>query len=163
MSTLNKVLLFIACIALPLAVGGLSSYLTRDMMFHFSNMAKPPLAPPGYLFPIVWTILYILMGISIYLILISGVKTNTSLSTIKNVCIALFVLQLIMNFFWSIIFFGNKLYFVAFYWLLALLVIVIIFTVLSFRINRVASLITIPYILWMTFALYLNAGIAILN
>lgn len=157
-----NVVLLIFCLAIPPAVGGLSSLLTKDMMFHFESVAKPPLAPPGFLFPIVWTILYILMGISIYMILTYDNKNELLIST-KNVCIALFIIQLIMNFFWSIIFFGYKLYLPAFFWLLILLAIVIILTILSFKINRVASLMFIPYILWMTFASYLNIGIAILN
>lgn len=144
-------------------MGGVSSYLTKDMMFHFGNMVKPPLAPPGYLFPIVWTILYILMGISIYLILIFDTKGIKDLIIAKNVSIILFILQLVMNFFWSIIFFGYRMYFVAFIWLIVLLIIVIVLTVFSFKINRFASLSFIPYILWMTFASYLNIGIALLN
>lgn len=156
-------MLVIICIITPLAVGGLSSYLTKDMMFHFESIAKPPLAPPGFLFPIVWTILYILMGISFYLILSFDAKGDESLSVTKKVCVVLFVLQLAMNFFWSIIFFGQKLYFLAFAWLLILLTVVIVLTVLVFKINRFASLSYIPYILWMAFASYLNIGIAILN
>lgn len=159
----NRVLLFIACIVTPLAVGGLSSFLTKDMMFHFGNIKKPPLAPPGFLFPIVWTILYILMGIAFYLILTHDTTGNNSLAVTKNVCIVLFIVQLVFNFFWSIIFFRFKMYFPAFFWLLALLAMVIVLSVMSFKINRFASLSFIPYILWMTFASYLNIGIAFLN
>lgn len=132
-------------------------------MFHFNSIVKPPLSPPGFLFPIVWTILYILMGVAIYFILIFDTKANSSLVTVKNICIILFIVQLIFNFFWSIFFFGFKMYYFAFIWLLVLLGMVVMLSVLSFKINRFASLSFIPYILWMTFAAYLNIGIAVLN
>lgn len=132
-------------------------------MFHFNSVAKPPLSPPGFLFPIVWTILYILMGIAIYFILTFDAKGDISLVTTKNVCIALFIAQLVFNFFWSIFFFGFKMYYFSFIWLLVLLIMVIILAVVSFKINRFVSLSFLPYILWMTFASYLNIGIAILN
>lgn len=133
------------------------------MMFHFESVTKPPLAPPGFLFPIVWTILYILMGIALFLILIYDTKNNSAMIVTKNVCITLFIVQLILNFFWSIIFFGNKMYVLASYELIVLLITVIILAIFSFKINRFASLSFIPYILWMSFAAYLNIGIAILN
>lgn len=144
-------------------MGGLSSFLTKDMMFHFESISKPPLAPPGFLFPIVWTILYILMGIAFYMILTFNAKGTSSLIITKNVCITLFIVQLVFNFFWSIIFFGFKMYYLAFFWLLALLAMVIVLSVMSFKINRFTSLSFLPYILWMSFASYLNIGIAILN
>lgn len=144
-------------------VGGLSSYLTKDMMFHFEKIIKPPLSPPGFLFPIVWSILYILMGIALYLIITFDAKGISALNVTRNVCIVFFILQLIMNFFWSIIFFKYKMYFFAFYWLLVLLAIVIALTIFSFKINKIASISFIPYILWMMFASYLNIGIALLN
>lgn len=156
-------MLLIACIVVPLAVGGLSSYLSKDMMFHFENVTKPPLSPPGFLFPVVWTILYILMGISFYLILVYDTKGDNSLGATKTLCIILFIVQLVFNFFWSIIFFRFRLYFVSFIWLLVLLVMVIILAVNLFKLNRFASISYIPYILWMTFASYLNIGIALLN
>lgn len=94
-----KTLIF--CIAVPLAVGGLSALLTRNSMQTFDSINKPRLAPPGWLFPVAWTILYILMGIASYLVITSRKPNGSALIT--------YGLQLIFNFFWSIIFFNLSL------------------------------------------------------
>ena len=96
----------IVCLAVPLAVGGLSALLTRGSMETFEAIAKPPLAPPGWLFPVVWTVLYVLMGIASYLVLTSG-KPNG---------LALFVygVQLLLNFFWPLFFFNMHAYLFSF-------------------------------------------------
>lgn len=86
----------ITCLAIPLAVGSLSALLTRNNMEAFDSINKPPLAPPGWLFPVVWTILYILMGIASYLVLMSKKSNDTALTV--------YGIQLAFNFFWSIIF-----------------------------------------------------------
>ena len=111
----TKIKTLLICIAIPLLVGGLSGFLTRDSMEMFSMINKPPLSPPGILFPIVWTVLYTFMGVASYLILTS----NSSAGQIKE---ALFVyaLQLGINFFWSIFFFNNEWYLFSFIWLLLL-------------------------------------------
>ena len=145
-------------IAIPLAVGGLSAFFTRDAMMDFETLIKPPLSPPGWLFPIVWTVLYILMGISSYIIYQSDGN-----EIIKRSALSAYALQLLLNFFWSIIFFNMKNYLFAFIWLI-LLILTIVATMLRFkRISDTAFYLLVPYLIWCIFALYLNFGIYILN
>ena len=159
----NKGFKIAISILVPLTVGFVSSALTRDVMFQFDMVAKPPLAPPGFLFPIVWTILYIMMGISSYLIFEHDDGGDRKISSAKGRCKKLYVVQLIFNFFWSIIFFRFSLYYVAFAWLVILWVMVLALIVESHKLNKMAAYLLIPYLLWMTFAGYLNLGIAFLN
>lgn len=159
---INVIKLIIA-IAIPLAVGMLSSFITKDAMMSFNAMKKPPLAPPGILFPIAWTILYILMGISSYIIYAYDDQNDTSSLNLKNKCLSIYAIQLFFNFFWSIIFFKFKLYIFAFAWLAILWILVFKLMKESKKISKVASYLLIPYLAWMTFAAYLNIGIIILN
>ncbi len=147
----------IICIAIPLAVGGLSALLTRNSMETFNRLNQPPLSPPAWLFPVVWTILYVLMGIASYIVLTSGkpYRAQTALT--------LYGIQLFFNFCWSIIFFNWEMYLFAFIWLLIMWVLIILTTMLFYRIERKAGYLMIPYIVWVTFAAYLNLGIYILN
>ena len=149
-------------IALPLIVGGLSAFLTRDAMFVFDSFKKPPLSPPGFLFPIVWTILYVLMGISSYLVYETEAKAGV-IVVFKNRTLVLYVVQLTFNFFWSILFFKFALYKVAFVWLVILWILVFSYIRCSFKLNKLAAYLMISYLRWMTFAGYLNIMIAILN
>jgi len=143
------------CIAIPLAVGALSAFLTNDSMQTFQLLNKPPLSPPGWLFPVVWTILYTMMGIASYLIVTSEEPSQDALFT--------YGLQLLVNFFWSILFFNMELYLLAFFWLL-LLWILILKIIFEFRkISVTAGYLLIPYLLWVTFAGYLNLAIYLLN
>ena len=158
-----NVIKLIVAIAIPLAVGMLSSFITKDAMMSFNAMKKPPLAPPGILFPIAWTILYILMGISSYIIYAYDAQNDTSSLNLKNKCLSLYAIQLIFNFFWSIIFFKFKLYIFAFAWLVILWILVFKLMKVSKKISKVASYLLIPYLIWMAFAAYLNIGIIILN
>lgn len=146
------------CIALPLAVGALAGLLTSSSMETFNKLNKPALSPPGFLFPIVWTILYILMGVSSYLVLTSGQGRNK----IKDALFT-YVLQLIFNFFWSIWFFNLEWYLFAFIWLLILWVVIFNTIVSFYEISKVAAYLLIPYLLWVTFAGYLNYSIYLLN
>lgn len=146
------------CIAIPLAVGGLAALLTMGSMKDFAALNQPPLSPPGWLFPVVWTLLYTLMGIASYTVL----ETPSSPEDTKNAFKAYF-LQLGFNFFWSIIFFTLGAYEIAFAWLLVLLALIIVTTVRFFRINRAAGFMMLPYILWVSFAGYLNLAIAYMN
>lgn len=148
----------IICIAIPLLVGGLSALLTRESMQAFATLDKPPLSPPGWLFPVVWTMLYILMGIASYI-----VSTSAAPATKKDGALAVYGISLVFNFFWSIIFFNMEMYLFAFFWLIALWLLVIWTAVLFGRINKTAGILMIPYILWVTFAAYLNFGIYLLN
>lgn len=154
--------MFVA-IVIPLAVGFLSSFITKDAMMSFNAMKKPPLAPPGILFPIAWTILYILMGISSYIIYVYDAKNDTTSLSIKNKCLSLYFIQLVFNFLWSVIFFKFKLYIFAFAWLVILWMLVFKLIIESKKISKIASYLLIPYLAWMTFAGYLNIGIAVLN
>lgn len=149
---------FIICIAIPLLTGALASLLTRDSMEAFAQMNKPPLSPPGILFPIVWSFLYTLMGIASYLIVSSAADTEE----IQN---ALFVyaLQLGVNFFWSLFFFRLEWYLFSFFWLLLLWTFILYTIVIFYRISKPAAYLLLPYLLWVTFAGYLNLAIAILN
>ena len=158
-----NILKLIIAIIIPLAVGMLSSFITKDAMMSFNAMKKPPLAPPGILFPIVWSILYVLMGISSYLIYEFDDKNGTAKLKLKNECLTLYVIQLIFNFFWSILFFRLKLYYFALVWLVILWILVFALIIKSKKINKIVSYLLIPYILWMTFAAYLNIMIALLN
>ena len=153
---IHPALLVIICIAIPLVVGIVSSLLTRNAMVAFETMKKPPLAPPGWLFPVAWTILYVLMGLASYFIITSNTG-NVKLA------IVIYAVQLAFNFFWSLFFFNGKMYAFSFVWLLAMLVMVIILIVLSAKISKAAMFMLIPYAAWCTFAAYLNLGIGILN
>lgn len=148
----------IISIIIPLLVGGISAFLTRDSMSTFERVAKPPLSPPGWLFPVVWTILYILMGIAAYL-----VNTSKGPKTLSDSALAIYALQLVFNFFWSIIFFNMEAYLFAFIWLIALWLLILWTTVSFYKINKTAGLLMIPYLIWVAFAGYLNFGIYLLN
>lgn len=146
------------CIAIPVLTGSLSGFLTRGSMQVFRQLNKPPLSPPGAVFPIVWTILYILMGIASYLVFSSGAGQGD----IRN-ALSVYGLQLAVNFFWSLFFFNLGWYFFSFVWLV-LLWLLILFTIrLFYPISRPAAYLLVPYLLWVTFAGYLNLSIAILN
>ena len=146
------------CILIPLAVGGLSALFTMGSMQDFAALKQPPLSPPGWLFPVVWTVLFILMGIASYLVLETASGVEAKKSAFKA-----YFLQLGFNFMWSIIFFTLGAYEVAFVWLLALLALIVITTVKFYNINRYAAIFMLPYILWVSFAGYLNLAIAYLN
>ena len=145
-------------IVLTEAVGALSGWLTREgTELYRTSIVQPPLSPPGILFPIVWTILYALMGIGaaqIYLSPASGARSQALLW---------YAVQLFFNFFWSIIFFNFQTFGLAFLWLAALWVL-ILRMILSFcKVNPPAAWLQIPYLLWVTFAAYLNLGVWLLN
>lgn len=143
------------CIAIPLIIGAISALLTRDQIIIFENLQKPSLSPPGWLFPLVWTILYILMGIASYFIWISE-KSN-------QLALTVYTLQLIFNFFWPIIFFNFKLYLFAFIWLVILWFLILTTTLLFYQIKKISGYLMIPYLLWVAFAGYLNLSIYLLN
>ena len=146
------------CIAIPVLTGSLSGFLTRGSMQVFRQLNKPPLSPPGAVFPIVWTILYILMGIASYLVFSSGAGQGD----IRN-ALSVYGLQLAVNFFWPLFFFNLGLYFFSFVWLVLLWLLILITIRLFYHISRPAAYLLLPYLLWVTFAGYLNLGIAILN
>lgn len=154
---LNKRLFFI-CIAIPLIVGAVAGLLTRNSMEMFAMVEKPPLAPPAWLFPVAWTILYTLMGISSYIIL----TANASQDAI-NKAIKLYAYQLVVNFLWPTFFFHFERYLFSFVWLILLWALVFLMIKSFYEISKVAAYLNVPYLIWLTFAGYLNAGIWLLN
>lgn len=148
----------IKCIAFPLLVGALAGLLTRNAMTDFEVLNKPPLSPPGWLFPVVWTILYTLMGISSYLIRTSDADPQ-KISDALNI----YFYQLVVNFLWSIFFFNFEWYLFSFIWLILLWILIVIMIKSFEQINKVAAYLNIPYLVWVTFAGYLNFSIWWLN
>ena len=137
----------IKSIALPVAVGVISGLIM--MPFNdYQSLNQPPFSPPAILFPIVWSILYVLMGISAY-----RIKDNLDI----------YYFQLFFNGFWPIIFFVFKLYLIAFIWLVVLIFLVIIMIKRFYKIDKPAALLQIPYLIWLLFAAYLNFGVYLLN
>lgn len=150
--------LLLKCIAVPLLVGVVSAFLTRGGMEMFESIIKPPLSPPNWLFPIVWTILYVLMGISSYLVLAPGAEQEKI-----DKAISVYGYQLVVNFLWPTFFFNLQWYLFSFFWLLLLWILVLIM-ILRFReIDKRAAWLNVPYLAWLTFAGYLNLGIWWLN
>ena len=145
-------------IALPLIVGGVSAYISRDGMESFKALEQPPLSPPAALFPIVWTILYILMGIASYLVSTADTEPHDA-----DNALTIYAVQLGFNFFWSLFFFKLGWFYFAFIWLLMLWVLIIL-TIRAFgRTSKTAARLLVPYVIWVTFAAYLNLGTALLN
>lgn len=151
---MSKFKIYFKSILIPLLVGGIVGFLISGSI-DYNTLEKPPLSPPSILFPIMWTILYALMGVS-YGIL----KSNNLIDSNIN---SIYYLQLFVNALWSIFFFILKWRFFAFVWILLLLALVIIMTIKFYNKNKIAGLIQIPYILWTAFATYLNLGIFLLN
>ena len=140
----------IISISLPLVLGSLVGIIIKDYISSYKLLNKPFLSPPGILFPIVWTILYILMGISYYLAKNDDTKK-------------IYYIQLIVNLFWSIFFFVFKWYLFSFIWLLLLLYLIIIMIKKFYNYNETSAYLLIPYLVWVTFAGYLNLSIFLLN
>lgn len=132
----------------------ISKMFTADSMEVYAALPKAPFAPPGWLFPVVWTILYFLMGIASYLIYMSG-------SAFTVPALKLYGAQLIANILWSVIFFGLSAYLLAFAWLVLLWYLVFCTIKLFYSIEPLAGKLLIPYIIWLTFAGYLNLYIVI--
>ena len=139
---------------LPIIGGVIVGLITSGYM-DYKNMVKPPLSPPSYIFPIVWTILYILMGISYFL----ATKDNENNKELDQI----YLLQLLVNFMWPIIFFVLKMYFTAFLWIILLLILVIVMIKELLKENKISGYLQISYLIWLIFATYLNIGISLLN
>ena len=140
------------------AVGALSGFLTREgAKLYSQTISKPPLSPPALVFPVVWGVLFLLMGVGaarVYLAPASGARSRSLL---------LFFVQLAFNFFWSILFFNFQRFGLAFLWLIVLWIL-ILWMILAFRkVDPPAAWLQVPYLLWVTFAAYLSAGVWILN
>lgn len=157
--SLNKIATYAVAIAIPLAVGLASALLTRGDMDIYQELTKPPLAPPAWLFPIAWTILYTLMGVSAGLVYLNREKAPAE----ARRGLLYYALSLAVNFFWSIIFFGMRSFILAFIWLILLLYLVVKTVLRYAKVERVAAYLQIPYILWLLFAGYLNLAVYLLN
>ena len=145
-------------ILLSEAVGALSGWLTREgMKVYEQTVTQPPLSPPSWVFPVVWATLYALMGVGAARVYLAPASNNRSRGLL------LFLVQLAFNFLWSIIFFNLQAYFFALVWLLALWAL-ILWMILRFRrVDKPAAWLQVPYLLWVTFAVYLTFGVWLLN
>ena len=139
---------------LPLVGGAIVGLIISGYM-DYNDMIKPPLSPPGIVFPIVWTILYILIGISYFL----ATKDNENNKELDQI----YLLQLLVNFLWPIIFFILRMYFTAFLWIILLIILVGAMIKELLKVNKVSGYLQIPYFIWLLFATYLNIGVYILN
>lgn len=145
-------------LAVPLITGAVSGFLTRSAMQQYGQLNQPPLSPPSAVFPVVWTTLFLLMGISAYLV---TMKRSDGLKSYDLP--AVYWIQLIVNFIWPLIFFNLAIYGIALAWLI-LLIILVIYMIFQFHdITPAAGWLQVPYLLWLIFAGYLNAGIWLLN
>ena len=146
--------IYLRSIFVPVIIGAIVGIITSSSM-NYSSLIQPQLAPPAILFPIIWSILYVLMGVS-YGILESR---SLAISSINSI----YYSQLFVNALWSFFFFIFKWRFFAFLWILLLLVLVIIMIIRFYNKNKVAGLLQLPYLAWVIFASYLNFAIYILN
>lgn len=151
---MSKIKIYAKSILIPVIIGGVIG-LIISRSIDYNSLQKPPLSPPSILFPIVWTILYLLMGISY------GILDSKSLIELKTKII--YSLQLFVNATWSLIFFTLKWRLFAFIWIIILDVLVIVMIIDFFKKNKTAGLLQIPYLLWIIFASYLNLGVYLLN
>ncbi len=155
----QKIKPYIVSIAISLGVGGLSALLTRNSMDFYETVTLPPLAPPGWLFPVVWTILYVLMGISSALVWINRDENREAAREgIKN-----YGFSLVFNFFWSIIFFNLREFLFSFVWLVILLFLIGRTIYYYKKVKVAAAYLQIPYFVWVAFAGYLNFAIYLFN
>lgn len=139
------------------AVGGLSALLTNMGMESYKAAEKPPLTPPDIVFPIVWSVLFTLMAISAARVWL------TDNSRLRNHAMIVYFIQLFFNFFWSVLFFNFEAYGLAFLWIIGLWLLILLMIVKFYQADKIAGLLQIPYLLWVTFAAYLNYMVFQLN
>ncbi len=156
---LKKLKPYIVSVVIALAVGGLSALVTSGSMDVYSKINRPALSPPAILFPIVWTILFTLMGISAAIIRQFREKKPDD---VRN-SLVVYAVNLVVNFIWSLIFFNMQAYLFAFIWILLLIAVIVAMIVLFRRVSPLAAYLQIPYLLWVCFAAYLNLAIYLLN
>lgn len=142
--------------AAALLAGGAAAFICRDYFSIYGTLQKPFFAPPAWIFPVIWTILYVLMGVG-------AARVSQTFSPEKENAILLFTAQLIINVFWPILFFVLQSFGFAVIWLCLLLVMIIAMTIEFNKADRTAALLQIPYLLWSLFALVLNISISMLN
>ncbi|MDO5291922.1 MAG: TspO/MBR family protein [bacterium] len=151
-----KIKEFIIAVLIPLAVGGIAGFLTRNSMEDYQKLNQPVIAPPGIVFPIVWTILFILMGIASYFVYISTCKYGKT-------GLKVYAIQLVINFFFNILFFTFQLFFISFLWTVLLLFVNLVMFQLFYKCNKTAGYLLIPYIAWNSFAVLLSFLVYTLN
>ncbi len=156
---MKKTLLFLGCLAASFTAGAIGSIFTvRNIPVWYNALNKPPLNPPNWVFGPVWTLLYILMAISVFLVIKNGLKAKG----VKKAA-GFWVYQVVLNALWSVVFFGFK----SPMWaipVIALLVQGVLNTIIaSYKVSKAAAYLLIPYLLWISFASYLNIGVYILN
>lgn len=140
------------------AVGALAGFLSKEgMELYKTQIIKPPLSPPAILFPIVWAILYALMGFGAARIWLAPRSTDRTFG------IGIYLLQLAFNFVWSLLFFNAEVFGFAFIWLAVLAILIVWMIVLFSKTDRLAAWLQVPYFLWVLFAGYLNYGVWMLN
>ncbi len=155
MTNINRKSLVINLV-IPLAAGGISALITDGAFKGYADVVKPAFSPPPWIFPAVWTVLYILMGISSYIVW----ERDESK---KRGPFAVYAVQLFLNFMWPVFFFSFRAYLFSFIWILLLWAFVLA-TVIAFgKVRKTAGLLQLPYLLWTTFACYLNLGVFLLN
>ncbi len=155
----SKLKPYVISIAIALGVDGLSAFLTRNNMDIYERILRPALAPDAIVFPIVWTILYILMGISSARI---WLQKGSQPELVLDALFA-YAIQLVLNFFWSLLFFNMQNFLFSFIWLILLWVAIIVMIIRFYRVEPLAAYLQIPYLVWVTFAGYLNFMIYRLN
>ncbi len=143
-------------LAVPLAVGALSAFASGSFSEQYAVVNKPPLSPPGWIFPVVWTLLYLAMGYASYLVMTVGGRDAKDALTVYYV-------QLALNFLWPILFFRFRLYTFAIFELILLIAAVTVMVIRFSHVEERAGYLTLPYLIWLCFALYLNIGVAVLN
>ncbi len=155
---MNKYLKLIVCVLLTLFVGGISGVATASGINNwFMTLNKPFFNPPNYLFGPVWTVLYLLMGISLFLIL------QSTLKELKRKALLIFAIQLSLNFLWSFLFFKFQLIGLSFIEIIMIWISILAMIISFYKINRIAAWLQIPYLLWVSFAIVLNGAIWWLN
>ncbi len=151
-----KVKPFVISLIIPFASGLISYFISGDIKAVYADIDKPFFAPPDWIFPVVWNILFLLMGISCYMIFVSG-------SPVRKKALTFYGVQLFLNTFWTFIFFKLEMFLFALIWIAAILVLTAIMCMYFYNIKPPAAYLQIPYLLWLTFALMLNAGVYFLN
>ena len=151
---MNNIIKNIFYLFLPIILGGLTGYIISDFI-DYELLIKPPLSPPKILFPIAWSIIYILMGISYYLL-----KKNNKNTKIESI---IYYIQLTINILWSIIFFILKTRLFATIWIILLDIIVIYMLYIFYKKEKLSTYLNLPYLIWIVFATYLTIGFYILN
>lgn len=151
---MDKFKIYLKSILIPVIVGGIVGFLISGSM-DYNSLQKPFLSPPSLVFPIVWTVLYILMGVSFG-------RLNEKALIDKQIS-SIYYIQLAVNALWPIFFFVLKWRLFAFLWIILLAILVIIMTIRFYKKDKLSGLLQLPYVIWTLFATYLNLGIYLLN